>query len=170
MLHLEQLRDRAPTDKDCLLLEASLLELTDAVLDLKAAVFRYNPKFEDQASVDRVHNFLERIVADFDKFRAMASNVCPWTNPFELENREFGWLLRFNGYLSAPTNVWGLLALAYTVFCGKWVVKKVKGWFGFGGEAEWHGDEHGQYSGESGCGQFGGAVGKLESARKCPSE
>ena len=136
ILHLEQSPGRAPSKWDCQQLGGSLRDLTTDVHVLTAAVYRYEPAFVDQASIDRIHTLQRQITADFDKFRAMASNVCPWTNPFELENREFGWLLRFNGYLSAPTNVWGLLALAYTVFCGKWVAKKVKGWFGFGGEAE----------------------------------
>jgi hypothetical protein len=136
ILHLEQSLGRAPSKWDCQHLVGSLRDLTTDVHVLTTAVYRYEPAFVDQASIDRIHMLQRQITADFDKFRAMASNVCPWTNQFELENREFGWLLRFNGYLSAPTNVWALLALTYTVFCRKWVVKKVKGWFGFWGEAE----------------------------------
>ena len=137
MLHLEQMRDRAPQEKDCLLLEASLLELTDAVLDLKAAVFRYDPDFEEQASVDRVHKLLKQIVDDFDKFRDLASKVCPWTDPFGLLEKKFGWWLRFNGYLGAVTNVWRCVEILYLVCFGRLLFKKGKSWwYGAGKEAE----------------------------------
>jgi hypothetical protein len=43
---------------------------------------------------------------------------CDGYNPFELEDREFGWWLRFNGYLSAVTNVWTLLSIFYAVIFG----------------------------------------------------
>lgn len=38
----------------------------------------------------------------------LLTSLCDGYNPFELENREFGWWLRFNGYLSAVANVLGI--------------------------------------------------------------
>ena len=48
----------------------------------------------------------------------LLTSLCDGCNPFELENREFGWWLRFNGYLSAVANVWALLSIVYAVIFG----------------------------------------------------